>query len=352
MLIRGHSAHLFHVPSVAVEALRNILSPVQQLGLLTSRLPTDSNTLPDCATNRWQKESQEIVAHFAESSCTRWDCLAIHIKDHVKDHELLCSPFSCFACKHSGIDIPINGPHEWDEHVRINHTEKLWLMEDFQLGTLVKNFQCLLCSNRFATRCALSAHCRNIHVKKGTFQSPFQCPQCPGHIVKTPASWSNHTETVHGKAYAPSLPDLARCPFCGQHFVGPRGLSQHMRSHIPSGSLSPVLESNFDYQVCCLTHNVIHSISGSSQWDQHVRDLHEENERYWTTEYLYLSGDAVTKKRTRGTTFAADDAVACLLCPKTFAPVSCRECKGEAVCDYEAWNAHVENHHASEVNFF
>jgi hypothetical protein len=208
-----------------------------------------------------------------------------HIKSHVRGQGLIGTPFSCFACKHSGIatiGTLIDGPHEWDEHVRTNHDGKFWLLDDLNLGTLTKNFECLLCGNRFAHRGALSEHCRNLLVKKGTFQSPFECLSCPGHIIKSAASWSNHTETAHGKGYSPCLPDLTSCPFCGKEVV-PKSLNKHMRSHIPDGTLSPVFESNFDCQACLQKDKVVYSITGSSQWDQHVRVLHKKDEgcRMW-----------------------------------------------------------------------
>jgi hypothetical protein len=240
-----------------------------------------------------------------------------HVKSHItrKDSGLFAKSFPCFVCERT----IINGQHEWGEHVCANHNEKYWLIQDLTIGTLAKNFECLVCGSLFQRRGALTHHCWKLHVNKGTFTSHFACPRCPDHIVTSPASWSNHTETFHGKRCAPCLFPLASCPFCSKE-VTPKTLHKHMRSHIPSGSLSLVFKSSFDCQLCLQTNTVAHSITGSSQWDQYVQEHHEDLQRHWLMENLCLSGNALHKKLTRWATFNANNAVACLLCPKTFAP--------------------------------
>jgi hypothetical protein len=90
---------------------------------------------------------------------------------------------------------------------------------------------CLLCRESFASVDALTTHCTNMHVKKGTFNNSFPCPECRrqwnpcDYLITSVSSWSGHVEMLHGYQNAPNLRtdplptghDARRpCPFCGK----------------------------------------------------------------------------------------------------------------------------------------
>jgi hypothetical protein len=77
-----------------------------------------------------------------------------------------------------------------------------------------KRSRCLLGCGSYGNRSALTDHTIRVHVRKGTFESPFWCPECRRLGIKDedtwidggPSAWSNHVERIHGKKHAPNLP--------------------------------------------------------------------------------------------------------------------------------------------------
>ena len=73
---------------------------------------------------------------------------------------------------------------------------------------------CLLCDDTsYSDRKSLTRHNTNYHIRQGTFDQSFPCPQCSHEGVPLPPTicsafgWADHVETAHGKRYAPVVTD-------------------------------------------------------------------------------------------------------------------------------------------------
>lgn len=108
--------------------------------------------------------------------------------------------------------------------------------------TCAKQSRCLLCDTAFRGRSELTKHCQKIHIKDGTFDRSFSCPEClrlgMGNVTITggPPAWSRHAEASHGKMSTPNLPSTSRpvkgserCLLCEHFFLGGGGLWRHTR---------------------------------------------------------------------------------------------------------------------------
>ncbi|KAI0337092.1 hypothetical protein BDW22DRAFT_1384197 [Trametopsis cervina] len=69
---------------------------------------------------------------------------------------------------------------------------------------------CLLCDDTsYSARKSLTRHNTDHHIRHGTFDQPFPCPQCTHDGIPLPPTicsafgWADHVETAHGKRYAP-----------------------------------------------------------------------------------------------------------------------------------------------------
>lgn len=242
-----------------------------------------------------------------------------HRKSHVgagAASAVFSSPFSCLACQNGSPDkdqsIVIDGCSAWNAHVSSAHSDAPgnWSVGD--LGGPKKASMCLLCDRPFSSRSTLTAHCKTMHVEKGTFSQPFPCPRClptqselPDQFITSASSWSIHVETVHGLDHAPNLrtdPTIngarSRCPFCGI-CLQQNGFYAHFRSHLRDGPTSAIFSTTFSC-LCCSgdgpasygEQSVV--IDGCSVWDAHVLAAHREVARTWTV------GDSATvRKRKR-----------------------------------------------------
>jgi hypothetical protein len=232
-----------------------------------------------------------------------------HTKSHVRAGAasvIFSSPFPCLACRNEQGDkkqnVMIDGCSAWNAHVSLAHCEvaRNWSVGESSEGK--KEHMCLLCERSFSCRSTLTAHCKAMHVKKGTFSQPFPCPECRrsrsnmlDHLITSASSWSSHVEKVHGIDHAPSLltdptsnETKLRCPFCGLYLLQ-KGFYAHFRSHVRDGVASAIFTTAFPC-LCCSRdeqgddemQSVM--IDGCSAWDAHVSVAHSEVARIWTVE--------------------------------------------------------------------
>ncbi|KAF1973216.1 hypothetical protein BU23DRAFT_568519 [Bimuria novae-zelandiae CBS 107.79] len=155
--------------------------------------------------------------------------------------------------------------------------------------TCTKQSRYLLCNTTFRGRSELTKHCRKIHVKDGTFDRPFSCPEClrlgmgDVTITRGPPAWSSHAEASHGKMLKPNLPSIARpvkgserCLLCECFFVGGGGLWKHTRRiHHQNGEK---FAQPFSCPECLRQGKGDASIGGFDDWKSHVLSEHAEME--------------------------------------------------------------------------
>jgi hypothetical protein len=231
---------------------------------------------------------------------------------------------------------------------------------------------CLLCKQSFFSRGSLTNHCKELHVKKGTFGRPFPCPECrrkhePDYLITSPSSWSSHVERTHGKEHAPILRtdphpilDVKKvcCPFCGL-YLSTKGFGMHIKGHVPDRAASVIFSTPFPCQSCCHEQGnkkpgVI--IDGCSAWNKHVSLAHSEVARTWSI------GISLKDKKEH----------ICFLCERSLSrreyltthcktmhieifdqPFPCPECRRKRQPDYlitspSSWSSHVEGTHGKE----
>ncbi|KAK4204850.1 hypothetical protein QBC40DRAFT_249586 [Triangularia verruculosa] len=151
--------------------------------------------------------------------------------------------------------------------------------------------QCLLCSRTFDQRAHLTRHNTNLHIAKGTFNTPFPCPKCPEVTIATPTEWSNHVEKTHGRQFAPNLPRAerlssvqssssmasrersARCLLCRGLFYPGRSFSRHLnREHIRAGAF----KESFPCGPCKDIGKHI-TVINLDMWRVHVVEVHGQD---------------------------------------------------------------------------
>jgi hypothetical protein len=147
--------------------------------------------------------------------------------------------------------------------------------------------RCLLGCGTYCHRPALTKHYKDIHVRKGTLESPFWCPECRRLGMKDtwidggPPAWSNHVETMHGKIHAPNLPtippspsDLTKCLICESVLTIGRGFKNHFKIlHINKNQFGPPFPCPE-----CIRHgkeeSKVEQIEGLEAWEDHVERIH------------------------------------------------------------------------------
>jgi len=231
---------------------------------------------------------------------------------------------------------------------------------------------CLLCKQSFFSRGSLTNHCKELHVKKGTFGRPFPCPECrrkdePDYLITSPSSWSSHVEGTHGKEHAPILRtdphpilDVKKicCPFCGL-YLSTKGFGMHIKGHVPDMAASVIFSTPFPCQSCRNeqgNNNPGVIIDGCSAWNEHVSLAHSEVARTWSI------GISLNDKKEH----------ICFLCERSLScrdyltahcktmhveifdqPFPCPECRRKHEPDYlitspSSWSSHVEGTHGKE----
>ncbi|KAF2731199.1 hypothetical protein EJ04DRAFT_16250 [Polyplosphaeria fusca] len=145
--------------------------------------------------------------------------------------------------------------------------------------------RCLLCNGSFRGRSELTKHYHRLHVKNGTFDWPFSCPEClrqgmADTLIEGGApAWSNHVERVHGKIHAPNLPSYAhplkgsaRCLLCEGFFVEGGGLTRHIwRTH---DRKEGIFKQPFLCPECRRQGKGDVWIDGRDAWYDHVASVH------------------------------------------------------------------------------
>ena len=149
-----------------------------------------------------------------------------------------------------------------------------------------KNSRCLLCNQSFCSRSDLTRHCQKVHIKSGTFNWSFMCPEClrlgKGDILieAEPSAWSNHAETTHGKNCAPNFPSVSPptkasslCMLCKLTFQEGKGLWTHTRR------IHDQKEQRFDQAFQCPEchkqgRNGDLDIGSFQDWKCHVQSVH------------------------------------------------------------------------------
>ena len=73
-----------------------------------------------------------------------------------------------------------------------------------------KKSKCLLCKKSFRARPELTRHCHNVHLKKGTFDHSFSCPECllgrKNVFIVGFLAWRAHCKDHHDPMDVPNLP--------------------------------------------------------------------------------------------------------------------------------------------------
>jgi hypothetical protein len=183
---------------------------------------------------------------------------------------------------------------------------------------------CLLCGEFFFSLDSLTNHCKNMHVNKGAFDHPFQCPECrrcgnlDDHSITSPSSWSAHVEIFHGNNNAPRLrtdpqPSAYEakicCPFCGLFVEAERGFNKHRNTHLRDGTASTIFSTPFPCLACRIEQGSDWKqdimIDGYSAWDAHVALVHADAEGNW-----FVEGPPQPSGSSEGT----NEMYACLLC--------------------------------------
>ena len=150
--------------------------------------------------------------------------------------------------------------------------------------------RCLICDLPVRGRSELTRHCQKIHVKNGTFDGPFSCPECfrlgMGNISIEggPPVWSRHAEETHGRIYAPNLPSISVptkgsqcCLLCENFFFKKGGgLARHLRR--THDQKDGIFKQIFPCPECCRQGKSDAYIDGLADWKQHISLAHEESE--------------------------------------------------------------------------
>ncbi|KAF2727597.1 hypothetical protein EJ04DRAFT_133495 [Polyplosphaeria fusca] len=147
--------------------------------------------------------------------------------------------------------------------------------------------ECLLGCGSFRGRSELTKHYQRTHVKTGTFDRPFPCPECLRQnmsemlIEGGPSAWSNHVQAVHGKVHAPNLPSVAnpvkgssRCLLCERFFLEGGGLWRHVRRTHDQKEGS--FKQPFPCPECYCQGKGDITINGFADWKDHVLSTHED----------------------------------------------------------------------------
>lgn len=165
---------------------------------------------------------------------------------------------------------------------------------------------CLLaCGETFSTNSNLTRHTKLVHVKNGTFDKPFACPECENQqrkecVVSSPPEWARHVEMEHGRQHAPRLysnktykakasnktyktkasnkpmrGNPVGCYFCTREYVPGKGFSAHLnKEHRSRG----IFEQPF---LCpeCLKQGASQNttINGYLEWISHALEAHGRN---------------------------------------------------------------------------
>lgn len=179
------------------------------------------------------------------------------------------------------IDLGSDSPDKQSDDEVGEHSRKCW-----------KRSRCLLCGNgkskHFQGRGELTRHCQTIHIRNGTFDRPFLCPECVREgleettIEGGASAWSHHVEEVHGKYHTPYLPSdkpslegSSPCLFCDKPFTK-RGLKRHVnQAHVQKEA---IFQKAFLCPECHRQGNTDTTIDGECEWDRHVELFHGEPE--------------------------------------------------------------------------
>jgi hypothetical protein len=166
-----------------------------------------------------------------------------------------------------------------------------------------KRSRCLLGCGTYGYRSALTQHTIQVHVRKGTFESPFCCPECrrlgmkDAWIEGGPSAWSNHVERIHGKKHAPNLPshpqsaaEWTKCLICERLLTTGSGSKTHFRlTHVNKGQFEG---QPFPCPECIRQgREEVERIKDLDAWDDHVERVHGGTQT--------LSGEVVQSARAR-----------------------------------------------------
>ncbi|KAK0716864.1 hypothetical protein B0T26DRAFT_774350 [Lasiosphaeria miniovina] len=138
--------------------------------------------------------------------------------------------------------------------------------------------QCLLGCPSFANPRNLTRHVIKCHFKKGTFDAPFECPEClwlGEHITITgPSAWSAHIAREHHCPEPnPNRAETFPCWLCKLSFSNTKGRSQHVTAtHFRRGTFN-------DPQDCleCERQGVTTIVAGLDAWRHHEEEAHNDD---------------------------------------------------------------------------
>lgn len=231
------------------------------------------------------------VAHFVQS-CSRELDEGCSVEQRAKDYmELLVdylahrpqrrSPSEIVEVK---VDVGVKGCGDTAEPTNEGATD-----EGAGLDRTSTQSRCLIYDLPIHGRSELTRHCQKIHVKNGTFDRPFSCPECfrlgMGNISIEggPPAWSRHAEETHGRIYAPNLPSISiptkgsqRCLLCENFFEKGGGMARHLRR--THDQRDGRYKQPFPCPECCRQGKSDAYIDGLSDWKHHISSAHEESE--------------------------------------------------------------------------
>lgn len=215
------------------------------------------------------------VAQFI-SSCTPELDIGCSVEEHAKQYMELLVDYLAHRSGTSNIAVWGGAPEPLNEPADLDRT-------------CVKQSRCLLCNKPFQTRSDLTKHCQRIHVRSGTFNWDFECPECLrlglGNVkIESPPAWSVHVETAHGKIYAPNLPSISPplkgsslCLLCGNPFQEGAGMWRHtQRTH---NQKQRHFDQLFPCPECLRQEKGNIYIEGFLDWKRHVLTTHTEMEK-------------------------------------------------------------------------
>ncbi|RYP26341.1 hypothetical protein DL768_011750 [Monosporascus sp. mg162] len=163
-----------------------------------------------------------------------------------------------------------------------------------------KPHRCLFGCGLFPNRGNLTRHSTRVHFEKGTFDTPFYCPECRrlgmrDHTIDGPMEWSNHIASNHDPRHAPSLPpnllsrpgaswikeapywQLAKgqgpCLVCGDILENAGAFVRHFKQlHVAKQEL---FKEPFLCQACTRQNLPPRRIENAADWQAHLADTHE-----------------------------------------------------------------------------